>query len=239
MQAGGVIYRNWLGSVFSDKDGNKEPAMVVHEYINVRREGDWQFRLWCFGYDMENMKPCCWYEAKFPLIMVAQNNVSDYEETLANLIKAASMICGNIKVAINRVLYGKPEFDSKTKKLKWKYHGIKKTPSDEEKEIDKVLFSVKEKTLFNSAEAYFWQTTESTFYEALRKLKWAIESGSDHVEICKEYHQVLCKEAEKQFSYHVLSGPTENMDPKKIAIAEKELTGFNNSLKVKRILGLP
>jgi CRISPR system Cascade subunit CasA len=211
----------------------------VHEYINVRREGDWQFRLWSFGYDMENMKPCCWYEAKFPLIMVVQNNVFDYEEALGNLVKAASIICGNIKVAINRVLYGKPEFDSKTKKIKWKYHGIKKTPVDEEKEIDKVLFSVKEKSLFNSAEAYFWQTTESSFYEALRKLKGAIESGCDCVEIFKEYHQVLCREAEKQFSYHVLNGSFEDMDPKKIVFAEKELTTFNNSLKVKDLLRLP
>ncbi len=239
VQPGGAIYRHWLGYVFSDEDGNKEPARVVHEFINARQDGDWQFRLWAFGYDMENMKPRCWYETKFPLIMVRQEYVSDYEDALASLVKAANMICGNLKVAIKRVLYGKPEFDSKTRKIRWKYHDIRGKPSDEGKEIEKVLYSVKEKSLFISAEAYFWQSTESLFYESVSRLKKYIEAGSDLAECYKEYHFALCKEAQKQFSYRLLSGPTEDMDPKKIAIAGKDLDASNNSSKIKGILGLP
>lgn len=53
-----------------DKKVRRIPAAVVsrfHSYdYGLAREG-WRYRLWAFGYDMDNMKPRCWHESTFPL----------------------------------------------------------------------------------------------------------------------------------------------------------------------------
>lgn len=67
-QPGGVGYRHWLGLVQQD-GSEKMPARVVHEFYERWKSG-WQFRLWAFGYDMDNMKARCWYESTMPLLYV-------------------------------------------------------------------------------------------------------------------------------------------------------------------------
>lgn len=118
-QPGGVSYRHWLGLVLENKkvkkEGDKEiqmggieAARVVHEYINERQMGDWQLRLWAFGYDMDNMKARCWYESKIPLISVEPSIRGAFEDSIADMIKASSEIVGNLRSAVKAAWFKRP-----------------------------------------------------------------------------------------------------------------------------------
>jgi CRISPR system Cascade subunit CasA len=95
-QPGGVAYRHWLGLVQKDKKNNREPALVVHKFHD-RQRNDQLFRLWAFGYDMDNMKPRCWYESTMPLLPLSKEIREEYEDNVANMIMAASEIVKNLR----------------------------------------------------------------------------------------------------------------------------------------------
>jgi CRISPR system Cascade subunit CasA len=103
---GSIRYRHWLGLVktVGDKKVQRIPAAVVsrfHDYdYGLAREG-WRYRLWAFGYDMDNMKPRCWHESTFPLF-----NFDDagqrkaFESAAAALIQAAGEFLNNLRNAL-------------------------------------------------------------------------------------------------------------------------------------------
>jgi len=74
-QPGGIGYRHWLGWVLgaaTDANRHLRSARVVTHLRNHRgRDLEGQLRLWAFGYDMDNMKARCWYEARLPLYGLA------------------------------------------------------------------------------------------------------------------------------------------------------------------------
>ncbi len=237
-QPGGVSYRNWLGLVQEDGT-DKQPARVVHEFKTNRQQPDWQFRLWAFGYDMTHNNARCWYDSVMPLITVNPDSVKNYENETANLIRTADIICGNTKIAIKRAIQGKAHLDPSTHKIIWKYQDIKKIPSDEQDERKKVLYAIKDQSTFMAGDVFFWQSTETAFYEALYSLKKAFEVGDASVEIHKTWHDSLCKASVELFDFNVSGGPIEDADPKRVVLARRELEMFNRSNKIKELLGLP
>jgi len=238
-QPGGVSYRNWLGLVLHDSKDNKTPARVVHEFINNRQRNDCQFRLWAFGYDMTHNNARCWYDSVMPLITVNPGNIKNYENETANLIRTADIICGNTKIAIKRATQGRPQFDPLTRKIKWKYQDIKKIPSDEQDERKKVLYAIKDQSTFMASDVFFWQSTEKAFYAALYGLKKAFEVAGDNAEIHMTWHVSLCKAALDLFDLNVSEGLIEDVDPKRVVLARRELESFNRGNKIKELLMLP
>lgn len=75
-QPGGIGYRHWLGWVLGVSDPKEtalRPARTVvlaTDGMRLRQIGP-SLRLWAFGYDMDNMKARCWYEARLPLYGLA------------------------------------------------------------------------------------------------------------------------------------------------------------------------
>lgn len=69
-QSDGFSYRHWPGWVEGTE--RVRPALVVRAFQTneARRLPSEQLRLWVFGYDMDNMKPRCWYESATPLIII-------------------------------------------------------------------------------------------------------------------------------------------------------------------------
>ncbi len=106
-QPGGISYRHWLGLVLQDRSENKRPARVVHEY-KERFEIGWQFRLWAFGYDMDNMKARCWYESTMPLATVDASIRDAYEQCVAGMVKAATAISRNARSAVKNAWFRRP-----------------------------------------------------------------------------------------------------------------------------------
>jgi len=105
-QPGGVTYRHWLGFIVPNAEIGIEPAMVVHECTSGGRQpAGLSLRLWAFGYDMDNMKARCWYEARMPLVQVGSSFREDYEHSIAGMIKAASQIAGNLRNAVKKAWF--------------------------------------------------------------------------------------------------------------------------------------
>ncbi len=109
---GVISYRNWRGLIqnSSEKNYKREPAVVVHLFRN-EREPDLSetssvpFRLWAFGYDMNNMKARGWYEGTMPLIHVDKKIRSEYETHVNQMIKTADLIAFNVRSLIKKALF--------------------------------------------------------------------------------------------------------------------------------------
>ncbi|MEJ2445839.1 MAG: type I-E CRISPR-associated protein Cse1/CasA, partial [Exilibacterium sp.] len=87
-QPGGLGYRHWLGLVLKDENNGDSAARIVNVYMDRRGKGlraGKSARLWCFGYDMDNMKARCWYDSTMPLFNIptgCQKNVMHCIERL-------------------------------------------------------------------------------------------------------------------------------------------------------------
>ncbi len=68
-QAGGVGYRHWLGWVLGldTKKHRIRRAAVLETKLSSDFHLGSELRLWCSGYEMDNMKPICWHESRMPL----------------------------------------------------------------------------------------------------------------------------------------------------------------------------
>lgn len=70
-QPGGLGYRHWIGLVLGMQNERRKVkrAEVIAQFFEaeVERRTGVGLRLWAFGYDMDNMKARCWYEATMPL----------------------------------------------------------------------------------------------------------------------------------------------------------------------------
>jgi len=108
-QPGGITYRHWLGLVYEKQNGRQRvtPALVVREFQRKQLEGE-QFRLWAFGYDMDNMKPRCWYEAIMPLYRVPESIRAGFAERVERLIEAAEYVAGLVKTQVKKAWFKRP-----------------------------------------------------------------------------------------------------------------------------------
>lgn len=101
-QPGGLGYQHWLGLVLGSSDGKDltEPALVVSDYFSSvakSRSGVSGFRLWAAGYDIENAKTRCWYEATMPLYDLTNCDTpiqSAVREVVTTWINGASLASG-------------------------------------------------------------------------------------------------------------------------------------------------
>lgn len=98
-------YKHWLGYVLNENDNGKDkrrPALVVSNMINNEAT---DFRVWAFGYDMDNMKACCWHEGIMPVLLVDKKYREAFIYYSANLIKAADNVAKYLAWYIKAALY--------------------------------------------------------------------------------------------------------------------------------------
>ncbi|PID44743.1 MAG: type I-E CRISPR-associated protein Cse1/CasA [Proteobacteria bacterium] len=99
-QPGGMTYQHWLKVAINDA-GN-EPhyfnALVVKRY----QASGWkeQLRLYVFGYDMDNMKARCWYEATFPLFIIADDMRQQFSAGIQSMTEAATEFAGMLRSCV-------------------------------------------------------------------------------------------------------------------------------------------
>jgi CRISPR system Cascade subunit CasA len=109
-QPGGVNYRHWLN--FIKNTDNFLAAFVVKRYpsmISGFTQGDReQFRLRTFGYDMDNMKARCWYEATFPLYELKDQDGVDLSINIETLTTAATDVSGFVSSCIKEAWFRRP-----------------------------------------------------------------------------------------------------------------------------------
>lgn len=211
-QAGGISYRNWLGLVqnHAEKNSRNEPAVVVHTFRQERQDAlsgnnEIPFRLWTFGYDMDNMKACGWYEGTMPLIHLAADLKPEYEIAVSQMIKTASLIAYNVRTCVKKALFS-PDAN----------------------------ISV-EKSFFDSIDSQFWQDTEPRFYQILNDLKIALQTKQPVQDLKLRWIGILSKEGEILFDRYSQSGLISVADPKRIAIARRDFMTFSSPYNKKII----
>lgn len=229
-QPGCVTYRHWLGLVQKGEDDKhkREPALVVHYFTehlfrDLRKQAP--MRLWAFGYDTDNMKAVCWYDSTMPLYPITPEQRGNWEVITESLISATDFAANNLKRCVKNALFGKIKEVGKTGAVKWEIR------NDSAK---------KDASLFENLNDGFWQALEGDFYSTLKLLAEHIERDRKRIELLREWHRLVCNMATQQFDATVYSGAFEEDDPKRIAVARRELKRWNQGNRMQReILRLP
>lgn len=203
-QPGGMTYRHWLGFVIQDGNEKKMTARIIHEFYDRWKSG-WQFRLWAFGYDMDNMKARCWYESTMPLLSLDNSIRAEYEQQVGGMVRAAVEIASNTRSALKKAWFRRPG-------------------------------DAKGDTTF--VDNSYWQNTESDFYTALSNVKSALESDNSTLEVGNQWLIALCNQSLNLFDCYAWEGSIEDVDPKRVVIARKELEQYNHGKKIKGLLGI-
>lgn len=107
--------------------------------------------------------------------------------------------------------------------------------------LKKALFKPKQKLkagALSFVEARFWQSTEVDFFHFLHRLRESLTQSEEVLPILDDWHNRLIKEAETIFNDLSQTGSFEAADPKRIALAWRDLQKIRGK-KVRSILGLP
>lgn len=103
-QPGGFIYRHWPLYVASTDSNNPRAINLqrVDERLqDLKSEGvEQSIRVHVFGYDMDNMKARCWYEALMPYFLVNENICKNFVNYAQRLADAARQVASNTRIAV-------------------------------------------------------------------------------------------------------------------------------------------
>ena len=104
-QPNGLTYQHWLGFIAGNE--NQISALVVQRYMAISK--DWQeaTRLSVFGYDMDNMKARCWYEATFPLYVVPDLLRTEFSQNIQLLTAAATEFAGFVRSCVKEAWFSR------------------------------------------------------------------------------------------------------------------------------------
>ncbi|WDE12324.1 type I-E CRISPR-associated protein Cse1/CasA [Thalassomonas haliotis] len=110
-QKGGLNYSNWLGLVLQDLHKGDQSAKIVNVFNNERTEvfnDVSKARLWCFGYDMDNMKARCWYEHQIPLFQLSPAQLDKMLGWASNLIICARETSSLLRKYVREAWFSRP-----------------------------------------------------------------------------------------------------------------------------------
>jgi CRISPR system Cascade subunit CasA len=209
-QPGGLGYRHWLGWVLGMAQEKKriEPAKVIQSFMSSRR-GRGQYRLWVFGYDMDNMKARCWHEATFPLYDLSDRRAQEMVIAVAGrAVSAAEWVASCTRNAL------KDAWLSKSAEARGDLSFV-----------DTAFWSRTEVAFYAKLGEAVTQAREGKDIKATESL-------------CEAWRQTLIRTAEKLFDEHAASADISVANPKRIAEAHKNLMKQLNGNKLKQLLGL-
>lgn len=99
-QPGGFTYRLWPAWVLGGGGTSTRRATVIDAFLRDRTSVR-GFDLHAFGYDMDNMKARCWYEAQFPLFDLPESAAAQalFSHTVEAMVGAAQLACSALRQA--------------------------------------------------------------------------------------------------------------------------------------------
>jgi len=111
-QEGGLGYRHWLGLVLQEPESGDQAAAIVRFFNEERRHlvCDGQAgTLWCFGFDMDNMKARCWYDSRFPIFNLDESQKKNLIEWAGEFIRSAREVVTMLRGAVKSAWFRRPE----------------------------------------------------------------------------------------------------------------------------------
>lgn len=111
-QQGGLGYRHWLGLSLQDTENGDKAAKIV-QFYNTERGREFRDHgsasLWCFGYDMDNMKARCWYESRFPVYYLSEMQRKNLMQWAGELMSAAKEVVKMLRSQVKAAWFRRPE----------------------------------------------------------------------------------------------------------------------------------
>ncbi|HOP48598.1 MAG TPA: type I-E CRISPR-associated protein Cse1/CasA [Desulfobacteraceae bacterium] len=110
-QKGGLGYRHWISLTLAHSDNGDCAAKVATTYMSERARdiGSQKIaRLWCSGYDMDNMKARCWYDHKLPLFYLEMEQKENVLSWSNDLINSAWDVVRNLSQQVKAAWFRRP-----------------------------------------------------------------------------------------------------------------------------------
>jgi len=110
-QKGGLGYRHWLGLALQDAEMGDKAATIVQVFNDERGRSLFNGHsasLWCFGYDMDNMKARCWYDSRFPIFSLNDKQRLNLIDWAGELIRAAREVVKILRNEIKSAWFRRP-----------------------------------------------------------------------------------------------------------------------------------
>lgn len=220
-QPGGFSYKNWLAWVLGVKQGKKsvQAAGIVNYFLQERKkyQKSGQFRLWVFGYDMDNMKPRCWYETTFPLYGLAEakrSTQTHIQNLIANRIEATEQAVFYLRQAVKQAWFGESDLRGD--------------------------LSFVDKAFWDSTEPDFYQQLNDLIKQARTDTGIDMDDAKFIIALGETWHNALIKYATKLFDEDIVgAGSIGQQDPRRIAEAHYGLQRNLRGDAIKTILRLP
>ena len=212
-QPDGLGYRHWLAwtlGAASERQTTRVADVVTRALTLPQRNTGGPLRLWAFGYDMDNMKARCWYESTLPVYGLGD--------------------CGNdarssIRAEVGRWLAAAELAGSYLRGA-----------------VKDAWFSADARGEFGHVDATFWAATESAFYKQLQALIDSVATNIDHpgLPAREAWHALLTRTALRLFDDNFVgTGAVERQNPRRAALAHRQLRSSLYGPKLRLALGLP
>lgn len=218
-QPGGIGYRHWPELLFGDEASTRRPAAVIVEKTDrVLGEVDPQrwntglpLLLWAGGYDMDNMKARCWYEARMPVFTSGKPEVrKELRHLSAQFVEAAGLVRACLGSAVRAAWFARPA-DAKGD------FGF----------LDRAFWDATETPFFRLVQTLSGIDLTRDASDALR------------LQARESWLQTLRTTARHLFDLWADSGGFDARKPERLAAARDQLGGQLNGPKLRTVLGLP
>ena len=212
-QPDGLGYRHWLSWVLgaaSERQTTRVADVVTRAMSLPNRTTGGPLRLWAFGYDMDNMKARCWYESTLPVY---------------GLGDCSNDARSGVKAEVGRWLAAAELAGSYLRGA-----------------VKDAWFSADARGEFGHIDASYWSATEADFYKHLQALIESVAANADHPALPARvsWHGVLTRTALRLFDDNFVgTGAVERQNPRRVALAHRQLRSSLYGPKLRLALGLP
>jgi CRISPR system Cascade subunit CasA len=218
-QPNSFSYKNWLAWVLGSTQSKRvvQAASIVSYVLDEKRQRSGQFRVWVFGYDMDNMKARCWYETTFPLYNLAGSDRATQkhlQEIVKNLIEASEQAAFYLRQAVKHAWFG---------------------DSDMRGDLSFV-----DKAFWDGTEPRFYQLLKMLIEQARSTVGIDMDDANFLIGLGEAWLKVLRDKALQLFDADIVgAGSIGQQDPRRIAEAFNGLKRNLDGKAIKTILRLP
>jgi len=214
-QPDGLGYRHWLAWVLG-MEGDKrkvQAATVVSHFLSqprIEQKTGITLRLWAFGYDMDNAKARCWYDATVPLYHLGECGFAEQKalrEEVGAWLVGAELVASYLRGAVKDAWFSANARGD---------------------------FGFIDATFWNRTEPAFYGLLRARI-QSLRD-----GSAGDAIASAESWRRQLRAAALRLFDAELVgTGPIERQNPARIAAAHKQLDKNLDGPKLRQALGLP
>lgn len=108
---GGFSYPDWISLAFGNDQGESAASVIrsFFEHKVFKVENISHPRVWCFGYDMDNMKARCWYDQTMPMVILPENKRLFFIGYIQSMINATNDTIKILRDQVKAAWFARPK----------------------------------------------------------------------------------------------------------------------------------